>query len=324
LQFTGIFQSMAVIGKLAYARGFGQFLKDPVGNYQMVMKKSKFMEARYGILQTWDKDVSDTNAFLKSAFGSVPTRFVQAFDKAGHLYFYPIAKAQSFVDVTTWMGAYEKGLNDEQLNEADAVLYADSQVEASQTSGLFSDRSGIERGTLGTRTRQGQFVRLWTTLISYMLAKGNIAYEKGSKTNFRDPKQIVEFATDLTLLYMVEGIASALLYGHDPGEDDADETLLGWTAKVTAESVTSGIPLVREINAARYGSGNTPVGALAVDLFKFKEQVEQGEADEAAIKAWVKVQGTLLHLPASQVNRAIEAFFADDPEWYEYFTGVED
>jgi hypothetical protein len=324
LQLTGIFQSMAVIGKVAYARGFGKFLRDPVGNYKMVMERSKFMEARYGILQTWDKDVSDTAGYLNSVFGPAPTKFKQGVELMGHYYFYPIAKMQSVVDVTTWMGAYEAALNDPNVaNDEQAIYAADAAVENSQTSGLFSDRSGIERGTLGTRTRQGQFVRLWTTLISYMLAKGNIAYEKGVRTDFKDPKQVVNFGTDMLLLFMVEGIASSILYDRWPGDEDEDETWVGWTVDVTIDSMLSGIPMIREYSAAKYGSGNTPVGAVVKDAFEFIRQAEQGEMDEALTKAAVKVTGTLFHLPASQPNRAVEALFEEDgAEWYEWFLGV--
>jgi hypothetical protein len=327
LQLTGITQSMAVIGSGNYARGVGKFITNPSGNYKMVMEKSSFMQARYGgELHTWDKDVNDTNAFMKSMFGPVPTAFKTGADALGYYYFWPIAKAQSLVDVTTWMGAYEKGINDLNLNDNDATDYADTQVEASQTSGLFTDRSGLERGTLGSRTRQGQFVRLWTTLISYMLAKGNIAYEKG--VHFKKKPSMKEFvllATDYMLLFMVEGIASALLYGMKPGDDDEDETIPGWVAKVTADSVMSGIPLVREISQAKYASGNTPVGALVTDLYKFNAQMAQGEMDEAFVKAGVKVGGTLFHLPASQTNRFVEAAMSDDDvELYEYIIGKVD
>jgi hypothetical protein len=277
-------------------------------------------------MQQWDKDVADTSRFLTSYFGDVPTRLRTNMDRISHLYFWPIAKMQSLVDVATWMGAYEQAVNDPNItSDQDAINYADAQVENAQTSGLFSDRSGLERGTLGTRTRQGQFVRLWTTLISYMLAKGNIAYEKGRMTNFRDPKQVFDFAVDMMMLFTLEGIASSLLYGNWPGEEDEDETVPGWIAKVTLESATAGIPLVREYNAARYGSGNTPVGSVFNDAWNFVHQVEQWEADEPLVKAGVKTFGTLFHLPASQLNRGIEAVFNEpDSEWYNYILGVED
>ena len=328
LQLTGAFQSMATIGSAQYMRGLGQFLKDPVGNWKMVSEQSTFMNARYGVMQAFDKDVADTKAFLQSFFGGVPTQFARSMDTAAHYYFMPIAKFQQFVDTTTWMAAYDQAINDPKIkSKEEARYYADAQVERAQTSGLFSDRSGLERGTLGTRTRQGQFVRLWTVLISYMLAKGNIAYEKGKITEFKDPKQAIGFAVDMVLLFAVEGMASALLYGDWPEDEDGDgeKDILSWGATATIESLASGIPMVREYSGAKYGSGTTPIGALTVDLWKTMEQLGQFEADEAAVKSTVKAAGTMFHLPASQVNRAVEAFFKEgDTDLHEWFMGVDE
>ena len=289
--------------------------------------KSKFMNTRYGLLQTWNRDVADTTHFLRSSFGPAPTKFKNNVDKMGHLYFYPIAKMQSLVDVITWMGAYEKGLNEENLSDRDAVFYADTVVENAQTSGLFSDRSGLERGTVSMRTRQSQYVRLFTSLISYMLAKGNIAYEKGVRTNFKDPKQFAYFVSDMLLLFTIEGIASALLYGQWPGDDDKDESVLGWMAGATLESMAAGIPIIRDFASAKYGGGTTPASSLVIDTYKFYEQVEQLEFDETLVKSGVKVTGTMLHLPSSQFNRAVEAAFKDaegDAAWYEYLIGAKE
>ena len=328
LQLTGAFQSMASIGTVQYMRGVGQFLKDPVANWKMVQEKSTFMNARYGVMQAFDKDVADTRAFLQAFFGGVPTKLTRGMDTMAHYYFMPIAKFQQLVDTTTWMAAYEKGINDPNVkSEEEALYYADAQVERAQTSGLFSDRSGLERGTLGTRTRQGQFVRLWTVLISYMLAKGNIAYEKGVDTNFKDPKQVAMFLSDMVLLFAVEGMASALLYGDWPEDEDedGDVDVISWAATATVESIASGIPMVREYSGAKYGSGTTPIGALTVDMWKSIEQLSQGELDEAAVKSVVKTTGTMFHLPASQFNRAVEAAFKeDDTDLHEWIMGVDE
>lgn len=327
LQLTGIFQSMAMVGSKSYAIGFGKFLQDPVGQYQWVMENSAFMHARYGILQQFQPDIADTRAYLQAFFGPAPTKMTRFWDAASHYYFWPIAKMQSLVDVTTWLAAYNKGMREKGLSESDSRLFADSQVEGAQTSGIFADRSGLERGTLGTRTRQAQFVRLWTTLISYMLRKGNIAYEKvqGVKKN-PTPSNIAMLMTDLVLLYMVEGIASALIYGRLPDFDDDDdaEELAAWVAIATLDSVVAGIPLLREVSVARYGSGNTPVGAVTKDMWDLIMQTKQGEADAAFWKTGMKVGGTLFHLPASQTNRAIDAIMSDDPELHEYVTGKRD
>ena len=327
LQFTGFFQSMALVGKAPMMRGLGQLLRRPSEQYKYVMETSSFMQTRYGVMQTFNVDVSDTQSFLKSIFGPVPTKFKSRFEAIGHYYFWTIAKAQSVVDVNTFLAAKWKAENMEGLSGREAILYADNLVEGAQTSGIFSDRTALERGTLGSRTRQSQFVRLWVTLIGYMLRKAGLSYEATHR--FQQEKTIgtaVTLAMDFILLFVIEGIASQLIYGNPPEDEDDDGLDIGdiasWTAAATADSVVSGIPLVRETATARYGSGNTAVGSVATDMFKFMLQVEQLEADEAAIKMGVKVFGTLFHLPASQTNRAIEAYMSDDPEWYEYIMGV--
>lgn len=326
LQLTGVFQTIAVIGSKSYAMGLGKFLSNPTQMYRFVMEQSAFMKTRYGRMGAFDKDVIDTQVHLNTYFGPFPTRLKQFGKRASALYFYPIAKMQSVVDVTTWLGAYWKGRNLKGLSDADATLYADTQVEGAQTSGFFSDRSGLERGTLGSKkNRQAQWVRIWTTLISYMLAKGNIAYEKGVAFKRRPTAWgAVQLATDLMLLYTMEGIAAALIYDQFPDDED-DESWGWWTAKVTIDSFTSGIPLVREIPAARFGGGNTAIGTFTDDIYTLGQQIGQGEVDEALIKNLNNVGGTLFHYPSSQINRGLDALWEEgDVEFWEYFTGVRD
>lgn len=325
LQFTGIAQTVAVIGTKSYVAGLNKFIQNPSAAWAHVMATSKFMEARYSI-GAWDKDVADTKAHLESFFGAQPTRVKVAMNAMSATYFWPIARAQQVVDVTTWLGAFEKGRNVEQLTEADAVLYADAQVEAAQTSGFFSDRSGLERGTLGNRkNRQAQFIRIWTTLISYMLAKGNIAYEKTGTTDFRKPTQVAAYVGDLILLYTVEGIASAIIYGQWPDDTDEPEDWAWWAAEKTLESIVSGIPFVREIPGSKFGGGNTPIGSFLHDAWDLNVQVMQGDMDSALRKKFITTTGTLFHYPSSQTNRFFDAVWSeDDPEWYEYIVGDRD
>lgn len=331
LQFTGIAQTMATLGSAQYARGLGMYMRNPRAATREALARSDFLHTRY-VVGTWDKDVQDTKAHLDSFLGPAPTRLKTGMNKAAYTYFLPIMKAQQVVDVSTWMAAYEKGINDPTMSDADAVLYADSIVEAAQTSGFFSDRSGLERGTLGARkNRQSQYIRLWTTLVSYMLAKGNIAYEKTQhlkkNENYKKPSEIAGYLGDMALLFTVEGILSALLYGRGPEEDpETEETNYPmWAARMTVESIVSGIPFVREIPAAMYGSGNTPIGAFAGDLWDLGVQLEQAEADSAMRKAFVTASGTAFHIPSTQINRFIEAIWAEDEDdefiWTELATG---
>lgn len=324
LQVTGLPQTIAFVGLESFRHGIARFARNPVAGHKLIMEKSAFMRTRYQT-NSWNKDVADTEAHLNSLFGGEPSRAKIALNALSATFFYPIARMQMPVDEVTWMAGFWKAQNKEGLTGKAAIAYADAQVEGAQTSGFFSDRSGIERGTTGNRNKQQRFIKLWTTLVSYMLAKGNIAYEKGRRfSKAPSVSGAVFLATDLLLLYTVEAMIAAALYGQWPDDDD-DENFAVWVAKETAASAVSGIPFVREIPSAKFGGGNTPLGAATKGLFDLGTQIEQGDVDKALIRQLNSVGGTFFHYPSSQTNRAIDAYWRDsegeDVPFYEYFTG---
>lgn len=332
LQLTGLAQTIAVIGTRAFTTGFVKYLQNPAAATRHVMDQSSFLNTRY-VVGGFDKDVQDTKAIVESEFGSMPTKTKRAYNIIANTLFQGIAYFQRIVDVVTWLGAYEKGLNEINqdkggLSEQEAIIYADTQVEAAQTSGFFSDRSGLERGTTGLRkNRQSQLLRIWTTLISYMLAKSNIAYEKYKDTDFKDPKQVMDLLFDLIMLYTVEGILSALIYNRLPEDDDEPEEWAKWAAVQSLDSLSAGIPFVREIWSARFGGGNTPVGVFSNDAFRLIEQLSQGDLDWSTIDALGDVVGTAAHLPTGQMSKTGEKLWEEGlttDEWWEYFTGPRD
>lgn len=338
LQLTGVFQTAAEMGTWNYAKGVAQASRHPVETWQNIMAKSAFMKERYAS-GSWNKDVADTRDHLQTHFdwllGEGPTKARRVTNRLARTYFAPIMAMQAAVDMSTWQAGYTMAINDGK-SEQEAVYFADARVEAAQTSGFFSDRSGLERGTINFKTVQSQFIRIWTTLISYMLRKSGIAYEKGVQLR-RDIKgegdltfkfgQAIKFASDMVLLFTLEGLATAWLYDEWPDEDD-DTGMLAFSAKVTAESMISGVPFVRETLNARYGGGNTVVGSLTRDFYTVYQQSAQGEIDAALIKSLNNVGGTLLHYPASQTNRFIDAAWreaeGENVDWYEPFIGERD
>jgi hypothetical protein len=325
LQFTGFVQSVVVIGPQAMSYGLGKWMSNPLKWHKVLMSESAWLKSRYQ-LNTWNKDVADTKAYVEASFGGVPTRSKVTMTALAHSYFWPIARAQMVIDEITWMAANWKGVNKKGLSDKDAILYADSVTENAQTSGMFSDRSGIERGTTRAH-RQSQWIKIWTTLISYMLAKGNIAYAKGRQFA-RKPSLwgATTLAADVVMLFTVEAVLSAMIRGQFPGDDDEDDSLAAWLAAETAASAASGVPFIREIPGSRYGSGNTPLGSLAKDFYNAEIQLEQGEIDPAMIKAFNNVGGTLFHYPSTFLNRQFDAWYRDtvmgeDVEMIEYLTG---
>ena len=237
LQLTGIFQSMVSLGSQAMAMGAGRMLRNPVTAWTQARDASPFLRARYGWnLQAFDKDIHDAAGMLSEYGTGLPTTRRRVRSTSARLFFLPIAKMQQVVDVITWWGAIWKGQNKLGLGEDEAVHYADAQVELGQTSGFFSDRSGIERGTLSRTTRQSQFIRLWTTLISYMQRKGNLAYMKTQE--LKEDMSIINatlYAVDMLLLFTAEGIASAMLYNRWDWEEDDPEEIAIAAAKATGK-----------------------------------------------------------------------------------------
>lgn len=326
LQFTGWFQSAATIGSTVLAKGVGEFAKKPMFWWTHVPEMSPFIKARYDI-GAWNRDVQDVQAHINSFFGVVPTMGKRAFNLIGASLFLPIKYAQKAVDITTWLAGYHDAVNTKNMPQDEAILYADAMVENAQTSGFFSDRSALERGTLSQDIRQAEYVRIWTTLIGYMLAKGNIAYEKTSNTNFKDPKHILAWALDMVLLFTIEGMASAIIYGNWPEEDDetGEREYAKWLLSTTTDSVISGVPFLREIPQQRYGSGSTPLGALFKDTLELYDQAGQGEVDEVFVKRVIDLAGYTHLVPSAQINRTLQAIWdEDDTSLLEYATGPRD
>ncbi|HEY9146835.1 MAG TPA: hypothetical protein VIN36_09140 [Thiobacillus sp.] len=300
IQPTGYAQTMAVIGpKYAY-RGVQALLSRPWhgerGVFAQVYAQSTFMRDRS---QTFNKDIGDALRQMKG--GLVPDALQKSM-------FWLILQTQKVVDVATWLGAYQKGQT-EFADPADAVRYADRIVARAQASGLFSDRTALERGTLSRNVRQAEFVRIWTALASYMMAKANVAYEKTYITNFRDPLQVLRWTGDMVLLFTVEALLMAAIRGAWPDEDDDDPAFV---LKQTASAVLGTVPFVREFASEAQGfRGGGAFGAFTGKAGDAYRQIEQGELDAALVKNINSVGGILFHYPSSQMNRFIDAAWRD-------------
>ena len=222
-------------------------------------------------------------------------------------YFFMISRAQLVVDAATWLGAHNKAMAEFKGDTEKAGRFADRMVTRSQASGIFADRTMLERGTLNANVRQTELVRMWTALISYFIAKSNVAYERTRKTNFRNPGQVMSWAADMALLYTVEAILVGLLRGEFPDDDD-DESVAGFIAGETVNSILAGVPLVREFASEVKGfRGAGTFGAVRVAVGKTAKQLSQGEVDAALVKSANRLGGIFFKYPASQINKTGEA-----------------
>lgn len=318
VQPLGYTQTIATLGgKYAYL-GVRDIMSSPLNGensaFAKVMAMSSFMRERQ---DTFNKDITESmQTFrellikdagkLSSAEAILKQSVLRPLASSG---FYILGKAQYIIDVATWSGAYRKGLDQFAGDVEKAVNYADDIVKRSQSSGLFSDRSGFERGTLsGTQARQVEFVKAFTTLGSYMITKANIAYEKTKNTSFRSPKQVMGWTMDMAMLFMLEGLALAALRAQWPDDDEESKAL--WLSKMFASQVISTMPVAREFVSELSGfRGGGPFGSFLKDVGGLAKQLEQGEWDAALVKKMNNVAGVMLHLPSSQTNVVIDAMF---------------
>lgn len=319
LQPIGNVQSIVAVGKKNFALGVTDLFRYDANPWKSinsaaadVMEKSPFMRERQS---TFQKDIYDILGDTRQgpAQGRVQTAMREVIAPMG---FWMMQKAQFYsADLPTWFAGYRRaaaqGMTDEQ-----AIAEADRAVARAQGSGVFSDRSAIERGSLSRDSRQKDVVRLFTALGSYMFAKFNVAYERTMQTDFRDPRAALIWASDMGMLFLVEAVLYEAVHGRLPGDDDDDESWPVFLAKQTALSVMQTLPGLRDLASAAQGfNGGGAYGSVMDTLAKPVIQAGQGELDRAFVKSIVDVTGMTLMLPSVQVNRFIDATWrANDGE----------
>lgn len=288
-------------------------------NWEQMYELSSYMrEAR---VESYSKDLALVQDQMAGKGG-----WRAAMTAAG---FYLHNKTQQFMDAVVWMGAYEKGMSLDLVGQA-LIDYADQRVVEASGSGVFADRSALERGTLSRQTRQNEIVRGLTTLAGYMIRKMAIARRRTAETDFKDIAQAMTWAVDMALLFTIEGLAFAFVKGNVPDEDE-DEQAKEWAKTAgweTFASVGSGLPpFGRPVVSAIQGFGG---GSTSVDIFSEQfgnaiQQIKQGDADTTALKALVALTGTATKTPGIATNRVIDwldrAQDGETPPWWELFTG---
>ena len=326
MQLTGVAQSAATVGKASMFRAFSDYMKRPGQVSSEVMSKSEFMRRRQ---TTFDKDIID---FKNDTNIASPTRgrIAKSADTLAKFGFAPLTKVQFYaVDVPTWLAGYRNGLRKFDGNESRAVAFADRMVARAQDSGAIPDRTAVSRGTLSENIRQAEWVKLFTTLQGYMLAKFNRGYltaRQGAR-DIRGAESTVEaigatanMAANMMLIYVAEtammGIAYALMADGDD-DDEKMEKLFTWMATETVGTVVGGLPLVRDgwsvmSNPAATGGG--VYGSITEMPARIVQQVSQGENDPALRRALADAFGTITGMPTTAFMRPIEEMLKDNDE----------
>lgn len=323
IQLTGFLQAFPEIEQKYFIAALKDFHPDNLRGENGILKQ---MHEIFPLLRvrsrTFSKEFTDANAILEK-WNFLPKSVRTSF-------FYHITMAQLLVDHVVVQAAYRKGL-DRFLNDHDrAVTFAERMLVKTQASGIWTDRSAIERGTISRAFRQSEVIKSFTTFASYQIAKFSLAYKKVKTTDLGTLTQpnvlnIAKFASDMMMLYLWEGLLVSVVYGGFPDEDD-DESVAWFALKTASRNMIEGIPFIREIPSETEGfRGGGAWGAFLGTFGRAFNQVEQGEFDRTLVKSVNTLGGFLLKYPSTQMNRVMDATWreveGDDVTFMEYLVG---
>lgn len=291
IQFTGLVQSAAFLGKRDLVKGYSSYVAQ--GMYpaaQRIKARSVFMAERE---RTFQRDMFDLIG--ETAKTPISGSLADARDLLMSAGFWAMQKVQFYVvDVPTWMAAHGQARK-RGMTEDEAVHYADRAVARAQASGVYADRTAIERGTLGRDTRQNEFLRLFTALGSYMFAKFNIAQEIVGRTrrDVADPGKssiaaVLNGTIDMLLLFTVEAVLYHMIKGTLPGddEDEDEQSWLAFLASQTALSAMGTLPFIRDMVSVIQGfDGGGAYGGVIETVGKPLVQIGQGEVDKQLMRS---------------------------------------
>ncbi|MDP2024526.1 MAG: hypothetical protein Q8L16_26885 [Hydrogenophaga sp.] len=290
LQPFGLTQSMARIGVKPVLRGVARWAGDAArfeSSMAWISDKSDFMRLRS---KTFNRELSEIR-------GKVAGQSSLAQVRDGVL-FALMQKMQLVADVPTWIGQYEKALA-EGRDDATAVALADQAVIDAQGGGQTKDLAQVQR--------DHPFL---TQFYSYFSTTLNLVAESTARTNFRNPLAVAGWLGDMALLIVIPAIAPMLVLMALRGDDDDD--LLQKMAQAQAGYLLGMVVLAREFSGAvsGYPYSGPPVGRVVTDGYKVIDQASQGEIDEPAVMALVRVLGTAFGIPITQAVRSYRGWEA--------------
>ena len=295
VQPTGFFQSAAALPKGVLAKHVTAFYGAPLAmkaKVDFVRERSVEMRTRANSL---DRDIRDTLRRLG------PEGKIDAVKRS---FFYLTAMMDQGVAVPTWLAAYEVGMEQFAGDEAKAIDYADQLVRTTQSSGLQKDLAAIQRG--------GPTLKMFTAFYSYFSATYNLMAD--NVRQMRRPADMPRFVANMVLLTLLPAVATELLMGRGPDEEDRDEPLgwAKWMGATTLKFALSGFVGVRDVvNAlgSNFGYAGSPVGSAVEQLVQLGKEIGQGEADRGLAKAAVNAAGPVLHLPSRQAWITAEGIY---------------
>ena len=316
-QPLGLFNAVNVIGAGNLIKGFSAYMGNVRQASDIVMSKSPFMQERQ---QTMQRDMALASGAMRedTLSGGRVGAFKQGLQSYG---FVGMQKLQFYtVDMPTWYGAYGSAVEQGQ-SDAEAVSYADRMVARAHGSGVMSDRSAFERGTVGANTRNSELVRAFTTFQTFIIARLSVTSVEFRNLRMSDPSTFMDLVSDLTIAYIMPSIFASLLLlrpWDEREKDDIEEMGLPlWWLTTQLPSEFIGGPIISQALSSWEGYGaetsfESGIGAV-VGAAKAVTQLAQGEGSfDSSITSLVSGAGIVFKLPSVVINRAIKRVLDED------------
>lgn len=292
LQPLGLAQSMVRIGPKYVARGIARWAGSAVrleSTVAEIASRSDFMRLRS---KTMQREINEVRNRVSASLRP------QALTRVEESFFYLIAKMQLIADVPTWLGAYEKA-GDLGESEDTAIKLADQAVRDSQGGGQISDLAEIQRGS--------PLMKLWTNFYSYFNTTYNLMAESIGETRLAGPSRLPLLAADALLLLTVPVILGEVMKTAVRGDDW--EELPEQLARQQISYLFGLMVGLREIGSVIGADGRQGAQIAGLRVLteggKLVQQAQDGEVDEAFLKAANNTAGIVFHYPAGQVQRTV-------------------
>lgn len=311
LQPAGLTNSFARIGGRHMAKGLARYLANPIVADAWVNENSALMRNRG---RTMNREMNEILNEVRTDKGTSALK---------GSYFYMIGKMQRMVDVPTYLGAYERAL--EELNFESAVDEADRNRITAKAHDIAGQtvkdvQGGGELMDLAKAQRGSPFSKLFTNFYSYMNTVYNMNVEAFRTTKFTSPTEVAIFTAEMLLINIVPVIMTVALKNLLKGDcawDDVECVL----AKYKSEQVShffGQVLLLREVGVAvdvatggdAFGYSGPAGLRFFADLYKTGQQANQGDLDMPLIKSANNAAGALFHYPASSLNNVFETAVA--------------
>ena len=293
-QIGGLSASQEYLGGKWMLTGLKAYMSDPSGMTEFVWSMSGEMKHRANQV---DRDLRDNMNDLvgKTDMLSGARRFA----------FAGIGWMDRHVAVSTWLGAYNKGLA-EGLTDTDAAASADRAVALTQGAGGTKDLAAVQR--------ESEAFKLMTVFYSYF----SVMYARQRNLGRQVANGDEDFSSALARswwLMIFPAVATDFMLGRWP-DDDKDETWLGWAAAKILTYPLASIPLVRDI-AGAWSSGfkyqSSPLGQMVDTIAKTGQNIKDlaaGEEPTNVVRNSLNSLGYVLGLPTGQAATTLQ--YVDD------------